>query len=113
MNDLGRRAEDLACAFLTRQGYQVLARNFRAGPREIDIIARRGALIIFVEVKARQRRGAIYSVTRRKQHLLAAAAQHWTHTHGEPSFEYRFDVIAIHWRGRHSTIEHIENAWRI
>ena len=51
--DVGRAGESLACRFLERQGLRVLARNVRAGRGEIDIIARDGPRLVFVEVKSR------------------------------------------------------------
>ncbi len=50
---LGRTSEDLACAFLKSAGWRILERNYRAGHKEIDIIATRARVIAFVEVKAR------------------------------------------------------------
>ena len=51
---LGKTGEDLACAELTRRGYAILARRYRTRRGEIDIIARDGPTIVFVEVKARE-----------------------------------------------------------
>ena len=57
-HDLGRWGEELAAAELTRRGWIVLARNYRLGHREIDLIARRGAVVAFVEVKTRAGAGS-------------------------------------------------------
>lgn len=111
MNELGKQAETFACDYLVRTGWTILARNYRAGPREIDIIARRAATVAFIEVKARQNDGAIFAISHRKKKLLFHAAQHWIETNAAKDLEYRFDAIAISWRGQGSTLEHIENAW--
>ena len=112
MNSLGKQAEELACRYLTHRGYSILARNYRAGPREIDIVAQKDRTIIFVEVKARTKPGAIYALTRPKQRHLIAAATQWIFSNRPGDVDYRFDAIAITWRGNRSSIEHIPNAWR-
>lgn len=76
----------------------ILARNFRTRAGEIDLVARDGKTIVFVEVKAR--RGSAHgfgyeAVTPAKQRRLAAAAQAWAARHGQAGQAYRFDVISI------------------
>ena len=52
-NDFGTLGEDIAVDFLRRKGYILLDRNWRSGHKEIDIVARQGDTVVFVEVKAR------------------------------------------------------------
>ena len=52
--DLGKRGEDLATEYLMKKGYKILERNFRAGKCEIDIVAKDGQKLVFVEVKTRK-----------------------------------------------------------
>ena len=72
---LGLSAESRAAALLLAKGFRIAARRWRCPAGEIDIVARRGKLLIFVEVKARARLDdAAYSVTERQQRRVAAAA---------------------------------------
>lgn len=94
----GRRGEDLAAAYLRRQGYTILARNARFGHCEVDIIAREGDTVAFVEVRSRTAEDAIApedSIGPRKQHHLRAAARMYLARHEAPDTYYRFDVVAV------------------
>lgn len=115
-HQLGRLSEKLARDYLVSGGWTILACNYRASHREIDVVARKGETIAFVEVKARSRtdRGhAFEAIHWKKRRELAAAARRWIAEQGSPSFEYRFDAIAILWNGQSHILEHIENAWLI
>ena len=96
--ELGRTAEDAACAYLARLGMRVMRRNVRAGGGEIDIIAcEPDGTIVFVEVKARGNRrfgSAIAGVDARKRRRLRAAADDWLQVLA-PSAKARFDVLTI------------------
>jgi putative endonuclease len=73
----GRRAEALGAAFLVARGFAIVERNFRCRRGEIDIIARDGEALVFVEVRLRARRdfgGAAASITPVKRARMAAAA---------------------------------------
>jgi putative endonuclease len=73
----GAKAEDLAAAFLVRHGLAIVDRNFRRRCGEIDLIARDGATLVFVEVRLRTRRdygGAAESITAAKRARMAGAA---------------------------------------
>jgi putative endonuclease len=77
LNDRGRRAEALAAAYLEARGLRVVARNWRCRFGEIDLIARDGPMLVFVEVRARTSRshgGAAESITAAKRRKLVAAA---------------------------------------
>jgi len=74
----GLRAEWIAAAFLTAKGYRILARHFLVAGGEIDLIARRGGTIAFVEVKARgDFEGALAAIGPIKQRRIARAARVW------------------------------------
>ncbi|MGC2812270.1 MAG: YraN family protein [Bradyrhizobium sp.] len=93
----GVSAEARAAAFLTFKRYRILARRFRTPFGEIDLVVRRGNLLVFVEVKARASlEEAAYAVTPRQQRRIIDAAQAWLVAHPEHAeFELRFDVMLI------------------
>ena len=93
----GLSAESKASAWLIAKGYRILARRFRTPYGEIDIVARRGNLLAFVEVKARATLDdAAYSVTPQQRQRIVATAEFWLMTHPEhANFEMRFDVVLI------------------
>ena len=96
---LGKRGEDLACRELERRGYAIVARRFRVRSGELDIIARDGATLVFVEVKARMGRQfgeAVEAVTPLKQLRMARLASEYLVRHHVPECACRFDVVAIH-----------------
>jgi putative endonuclease len=74
----GRTAERLAAAFLRLKGYRILARHYQAGGGEIDIVARRGDTVAFVEVKIRPSLDeALLAITPAKRRRMAQAARAW------------------------------------
>jgi putative endonuclease len=93
----GSDAEDLAARFLSRHGLHVIARNYRTRLGEIDLIARDGATLVFVEVRLRSSEGfggAAGSIGARKQQRIAAAARQFlARLAQEP--RCRFDVITL------------------
>ena len=93
----GCRAEARAAAFLAERGLQVVARNYRTRMGEIDLIARDGAALVFVEVRLRSSGhfgGAAESVDERKQRRLVAAARHYlSRLPADPPC--RFDVVTL------------------
>ena len=94
----GAQAETLAAAAMRVQGYQVLEQRFRYRHADVDLVARRGAVVVFVEVKARadERFGAAAeAVTARKQANLVRAASVWLARHARPWDAVRFDVITV------------------
>jgi putative endonuclease len=94
---LGLSAEMRAAAFLLAKGYRIAARRWRSAAGEIDIVARRGNLLIFVEVKARGTfDDAAYSVTPRQQQRIASAAAIWLADNaGDAERDMRFDAILV------------------
>lgn len=93
----GVDAEAQAATLLAVAGFEILARRYRTACGEIDLIARRADLIVFVEVKARSRLDdAAYAVTPRQQARIVAAAQLWLAAHpGHADRDLRFDAILI------------------
>lgn len=93
----GGEAEERAARFLARHGLQIVARNFRTRLGEIDLIARDGATLVFVEVRLRRSErygGAVASITQRKRRRIQAAArQYLMRLPREPAC--RFDVVAL------------------
>ena len=95
---LGISGENLACAELQRRGYAILEHRYRTRFGEIDIIARDGATIVFVEVKARLTDdfgGAAAAVTRWKQRRIAQMAVDYLARRSLHDRPCRFDVVAI------------------
>ena len=101
---LGKIGEDLACRELCRRGYAILARRYRTRLGEIDIVARDGETIVFVEVKARRDTafgGAGAAVTLWKQQRVARMAADFLARSRCGDAPCRFDVVAIDFeRGR-------------
>ena len=94
--ELGAEGERRAAAHLEARGYRIDARNVRAGGVEIDLVARRRDLVVFVEVKTRRsaRHGAgAEAVGWRKRRRLVAGARAWLAAHGRHARRARFDVI--------------------
>jgi putative endonuclease len=95
---LGRRAEDVAAAWLARSGFSVIARNVRLPEGEIDLVCRDGRVWVFVEVKCRHARwgeapGAAVSFAKRRR--LVRLAQHYLKWKGLEDVPCRFDVVAV------------------
>ena len=113
---LGQFGEEQAARYLRRRFYTILERNYRCRFGEIDLIARRGGFLVFVEVKLRRDDShgeAREFVTARKQQRVLAAAELWLSTH-ETGLQPRFDVIEVYApRGEDGPvrINHIENAF--
>jgi putative endonuclease len=93
----GEAAEALAARFLAERGLAIVARNYRTRLGEVDIVAREGATLVFVEVRMRSWAaygGAAGSVDGRKQRRIVAAARHYlSRLRAEPPC--RFDVLTI------------------
>ena len=107
---LGAEGEARAAEHLRRRGYRIVARNVRADGVEIDLIARRGSLIVFVEVKTRRSQSLgppEQAVDARKRARLVRGAAAWLHAHRGWARCVRFDVIVCEpdpkagWRLRH------------
>jgi putative endonuclease len=93
----GLSAESRAAAFLIAKGYRILARRFRTPLGEIDIVALRRGVLVFVEVKARDSfDAAAEAIGKRQQFRIIAAAQLWLASHPEDVMrDMRFDVVLV------------------
>ncbi len=109
---IGALAEGAAADYLEQKGYVIRERNFRCRLGEIDLIAEKDGLLVFVEVKYRRTAicGLPYdAVDERKQRRICHAALAYYGRHGYAAGRMcRFDVIAVYADGR---IEHLENAF--
>jgi len=93
----GLSAESRAALLLTAKGFRILARRWRSPVGEIDIVAARRKLLVFVEVKARERLDdAAWSVSERQRARIVAAAEAWLAANEGASFtDIRFDAILV------------------
>ncbi|HUO55596.1 MAG TPA: YraN family protein [Rhodoblastus sp.] len=93
----GLRAETLAALWLRLKGFHVLARNFAAAGGEIDIVARRAGLVVFVEVKARPSREAAHvAIDARKIARISRAVRVWLAAHPlGPDCAFRGDAVLV------------------
>src|SRR3954452_3117091 len=94
---VGLSAESRAAAYLIAKGYRIVARRFRSPVGEVDIVARRRGVLVFVEVKARNTLDdAALSLLPRQQQRIAAAAGAWLAAHPEDAEnDMRFDAILV------------------
>ncbi len=105
----GNLGETLAADYLRQHGYDILARNWRCATGEIDIIARDGGTLVFVEVRTRHgaRLGSPEeSITPRKQAKLIALAYEYLAAMDAPPADWRIDVVAVV-LGRRNSVERI------
>lgn len=113
-HELGRRGEDLAVKFLRKKGYRIVDRNVRTPYGEIDLIARQGETMVFVEVKARSdlsfgRPEEAVGPTKRRR--LIRSARHWLAQNGPPDASARFDVVSVLEAGSKTSLEVLPNAF--
>lgn len=94
---VGLSAESRAAAYLVAKGYRIVARRFRSPVGEVDIVARRKGVLVFVEVKARNTLdGAAESLLPRQQRRIAAAASAWLAEHPDDvDSAIRFDAVLV------------------
>jgi putative endonuclease len=113
-SSLGKEGEGLARQFLRQKGYKVIESNYRSPLGEIDIIAREGKTLAFVEVKIRRSPAfgpAKYAVGQRKQRKLSQVALSYLNHYGLNQVPARFDVVAIDLLDGRQEIELITNAF--
>jgi putative endonuclease len=111
---LGIFGEDLACRELQRRGYAILARRWRRRAGEIDIIARDGGVLVFVEVKARDGAAcgtASEAVSARKRRRIARLAMEYVSRRRMGQCPCRFDVVAVDMDGDEPVVRVIQNAF--
>jgi putative endonuclease len=112
----GKTGEDLACRELERRGYAIVARRYRRRGGELDIIARDGPTLVFVEVKTRDSRefgDAAEAVTPLKRRRMAQLAVDYIARHRLHECACRFDVVSIHMHDGEPTIELFRNAFDV
>jgi putative endonuclease len=113
---LGDFGEQVALAYLTRQGYALIARQWRCPVGEIDLLMRDRAGLVFVEVRTRRGQGASIpeeSIGRAKQARLSALAYTYLESTGAPAnLAWRIDVVAVEidHSGRVANVRHIQDA---
>ncbi|MFZ2448300.1 MAG: YraN family protein [Syntrophobacteraceae bacterium] len=109
----GRSGEDEAADFLARSGLKIIERNFRCPGGELDIVARDGKTVVFVEVRSRVANrfgGPEESIGGAKQKKILRAAQWYLKKRGCENSSARIDVVAIRWNGEEPEINWIVNA---
>jgi putative endonuclease len=112
---LGRKGEDIARRRLESDGYSVLHSNYRVGRLEIDLVAEKDGVLVFVEVRTRKGRSfgpPEESITPAKQSHLVNAAQAYLQAHGATTRDWRIDVVVLNLgsNGRVLRLDVIENA---
>jgi putative endonuclease len=113
--DLGRRGEDAAARWFRRHGFAVVERNYRCGRSgEVDLVVRRGDLVVFCEVKTRghDRWGVpAEAVGYAKQARLRRLAAAWLSERRPGPVDVRFDVVSVIVRDGRSELTHIPDAF--
>ncbi len=105
----GRDGETRAAMWLRAKGWAILDRRVKTPGGEIDIVARRGNLIAFIEVKWRQREADLdHAIDEYRLSRVAAAAEAVAHRYAQEGEDIRIDVILLAPR---ALPRHIENAW--
>jgi putative endonuclease len=114
--DLGRRGEAVAEAFLRARRYTIVARNYRCRAGEIDLVALDGPTLVFVEVRSRRgtaRGTPLESVDGRKQARVARVARHFLAVQGWNDRDARFDVIGIRFEVEPPAVDHVAGAFEL
>lgn len=96
---LGNAAEELAAKWLHAKGYRILDRHYTCRYGEIDIVAEKNRILVFVEVRARRPSkfgDVLQSMSQQKQHRLAAAIEEYRNHHPEyEALEYQCDLLSV------------------
>ena len=113
-NELGKWGEDIAANYLEHQGYTIIERDWKSGHRDLDIIAREGDTVVFVEVKTRRNRQfadpEIAVDYQKIRHLQQAATHYIKYRHIDN--DIRFDIITVVGTMNETpSIEHIKDAF--
>jgi putative endonuclease len=112
----GKQGEALAEEYLKRKGFVILERNYRYGHKEIDLIGKDGNTVVFIEVKAGRSRsfGAPEErVTLKKQKSMIEVALDFIQKKNITDCDFRFDVLAIHYKQDGEIVDHIRNAFMV
>ena len=109
----GDYGEEVAKGYLAAKGYEILAQKYRAESGEVDIVAKSGGCLVFVEVKYRRQTDfgrPVLSITTAKRRTIVLAASHFLAERGLMYADCRFDVVEVF--GRETVVvNHIENAF--
>jgi len=111
---MGQRGENVAARYLRNLGYKIIVRNFRCDLGEIDIVAKDGKTLVFVEVKTRayDEPTPEEQVNEVKRHQITKSAKLYLSRYGTPQPPARFDVVAVVWPdGREPQIRHTPHAF--
>lgn len=112
--ELGRRAEESVTKYLQRRGFEILRRNERVGHLEIDIIAKKGSLLVFCEVRSRTDdtwMTPAQSLDSTKLNRLRRAAMQWMVSAQPNTVEVRFDVASVVYDVPQGRIDYFEDAF--
>jgi len=113
-HELGRWGERTAERYLGELGYEILDRNVRTSYGELDLVARFGEVMVFVEVKTRTTTefgSPEEAITHQKATHLLQSAQAYLVTKNLPEMDWRIDIVTVYKaRGQPPVITHIENA---
>jgi putative endonuclease len=111
---VGKLGEDLAANFLEENGFNIIERNYRFGHGEIDIIAEKAEMLIFIEVKTKKFGDfgdPINWVSRGKQKQIGRIARGYLYEKNITDRDCRFDVVLVTWEDGLWKIDHLENAF--
>ena len=115
IHQTGKTGEEWCLNKLQEEGYRILEKNYHSPWGEIDIIAKEGASLVFIEVKTRTKESVDhtkYSITKSKQTKITKTAMAFLVNFNDPEVqEYRFDVIILKKTGNHLDINHFKNAF--
>ncbi len=114
--ELGKRGEELALRTLKRLGYTCIARNYRCALGEVDLIAKDGDTLVFVETKTRKGGALAYAkeaIDARKRRQLSKVALAFMKANNCCEVKSRFDVVAVSLQGEQERIEVIKNAFEL
>jgi putative endonuclease len=111
---LGVRAEQMACDHLCAQGFEIVARNARVGRLELDVVARRGGLFVFCEVRSRSSDRLMtpaQSIDPRKVARVRQAAAKWLRDARSGPMQVRFDVASVLFDIPEGRLNYLEGAF--
>jgi putative endonuclease len=111
---LGKRGERRAAWYYRLRGYRIVERNLRMRGGEIDLVVRRGGMLVFVEVKTRQSIAAGYGVDavdrRKKLQIISLTSAYLARNPHDG--EVRFDILSLFWTGWRFVVSHYPDAFR-
>jgi putative endonuclease len=110
----GAAGEDLAADYLQGMGFEVVARNYHCAVGEIDVVAMKGRLLVFCEVKTRTGDAFGFpaeAVGYAKQARLKRLAANWLTEHKPGAVDIRFDVVSVIFRNGTGEVSHIPDAF--